>query len=77
MHLNLYGGFGGGIDRSAVRIRRCTMELKSMRDPEKITLGEAEELKNNGAYLEMDSRGWICVYEGENELERDTGHIGQ
>lgn len=51
------------------------MELKSIRDPAELTLGEAEKLRDKGSYLEMSSEGWIYVYEGGAEFERDTGYF--
>ena len=52
------------------------MVLISIRDPEKLTLEEAEQLRASGAYLEMEPSGWICVYEGGTDLEGDTDYLG-
>lgn len=51
------------------------MKLKSIRNPAELTLGEAEELRDKGAYLEMNSEGWIFVFEGGMEFERDIGYF--
>jgi hypothetical protein len=56
--------------------RSNKVELKSIINPASLTLGEAEELRDKGAYLEMSSEGWIYVYEGGTEFERDTGYFG-
>ena len=51
------------------------MVLKSIKDPAELTLGEAEELRAAGAYLEMCREGFIYVFEGGTELEGDADNL--